>query len=135
MIDIDNGTLGIQPEGDNVRSDVESIAGGGGDDILVGGTGAGSVVGNGGNDVLNGGADAPPPTRSAADPASTPSPTRARANPVTVTLDGTPNDGEGGENDNVHGQHREATGGSGGDTHHRQRIHQHPQRWRWQPTR
>ena len=116
MIDIDSGTVGNQTEGDTVDADVESIAGGGGDDNLVGGTGAGSVIGNGGNDTLNGGAGHRRPTRSAAAPASTRSPTRAGSHAVTVTLDGVANDGEGGENDNVMANVENATGGGGGDT-------------------
>ena len=87
MIDIDTGTVGNQSEGDNVAADVESIAGGGGDDILVGGTGAGSVVGNGGNDVLNGGADTVSDTISGGSGLDTVS-YAGRANSVTVTLDG-----------------------------------------------
>ncbi len=136
MIDIDNGTVGNQSEGDNVAADVESIAGGGGDDILVGGTGAGSVVGNGGNDVLNGGADTVSDTISGGSGLDTVS-YAGRTNSVTVTLDGTANDGEGGENDNVLANVENATGGSGADTLTGNDSVNSPQRWRWrrQPER
>jgi Ca2+-binding RTX toxin-like protein len=43
-------------EGDNVRSDVEGVAGGHGDDLLVGGAGDNILSGNDGNDTIHGGA-------------------------------------------------------------------------------
>ena len=113
--DIDAGTPGIQPEGDNVHSDVESIAGGSGDDILVGGTGAGTITGNGGNDSLNGGNDVVSDVISGGSGLDTVS-YAGRVAAVIVTLDGNPNDGAGGENDNVMANIERATGGSGGDT-------------------
>lgn len=117
VIDIDPDMVGDQTEGDTVDSTVESIAGGGGADFLVGGTGAGTVAGNGGNDTLNGG------TGTAADvidggPGLDTVSYAGRTNPVIVTLDATANDGEGGaaEGDDVHGDVENITGGSGGDT-------------------
>jgi Ca2+-binding RTX toxin-like protein len=115
VIDIDNGTVGNQTEGDNVAADVESIAGGGGDDILVGGTGAGSIIGNGGNDVLNGGADTVSDTISGGSGLDTVS-YAGRVAAVDVTLDATANDGESGENDNVLGNVENVIGGGAGDT-------------------
>ncbi len=99
--DIDAGTPGIQPEGDNVHSDVESIAGGSGDDILVGGTGAGTITGNGGNDSLNGGNDAVSDVISGGSGLDTAS-YAGRVAAVTVTLDGERRmTAQCGENDNV----------------------------------
>ena len=45
VIDIDPDLVGNQGEGDTVNADVESIAGGGGADFLVGGTGPGRSPG------------------------------------------------------------------------------------------
>jgi Ca2+-binding RTX toxin-like protein len=115
VIDVDSGTAGNQSEGDTVAADVESIAGGGGDDTLVGGTGAGTIAGNGGNDVLNGGADTLSDTINGGSGLDTVS-YAGRSNPVTVTLDGIANDGEGGENDNVLANVENATGGGGADS-------------------
>ena len=115
VIDIDSGTPGNQSEGDNVNADVESIAGGGGDDILVGGTGAGTIRGNGGNDSLDGGND----TLSDVIVGNSGLDTVSYANrtaDVFVTLDATANDGESGENDDVAGDIEAITGGSGDDT-------------------
>jgi Ca2+-binding RTX toxin-like protein len=53
-----NGTAndGEMSENDNVRTDVEIVLGGSGDDEITGGTGANTLNGGDGNDVLNGGA-------------------------------------------------------------------------------
>ena len=64
-IDADSVTLGLQPEGDDVKADVENFIGGSGDDVcignaldnhLVGGDGDDSLSGLAGNDLLEGGA-------------------------------------------------------------------------------
>ena len=114
LIDIDPDLVGNQTEGDTVNAD-ESIAGGGGADNLVGGTGLGTVSGNGGNDTLNGGTGTASDVIDGGTGQDTAS-YAGRTNPVTVTLDATANDGEGGENDDVQGDVENITGGSGGDT-------------------
>jgi Ca2+-binding RTX toxin-like protein len=116
VIDIDSGTPGDQTEGDNVNSDVESIAGGSGADILVGGSGAGTVSGNGGNDTLDGG-----PGNTVSDTINGGSGLdtvsyASRGASVTVTLNGLGGDGEAGEGDIVAANVENATGGGGADT-------------------
>jgi Ca2+-binding RTX toxin-like protein len=112
--DLNSGVLGCQSEGDNVASDVESIAGGSGDDVLTGGVGPGTVAGNGGNDVLSGGDDNAPDTINGGSGTDTVT-YAERTAAVDILLDGVANDGEGGEGDNVLNVER-AIGGSGGDT-------------------
>ncbi len=47
---------GIAGEDDNVRTDVENIIGGAGDDTITGGSGANRIDGRGGDDTISGGA-------------------------------------------------------------------------------
>jgi Ca2+-binding RTX toxin-like protein len=100
-----DGSVG---EADNVRTDVEQLEGGDGADTLTGSTSANRVVGGYGDDTLSGGSgddqlDGGPGadriqggtgTRDAADYS-------ARTNAVTASIDGSPNDGESGEGDDV----------------------------------
>jgi Ca2+-binding RTX toxin-like protein len=72
----------------------DSLAGDDGDDLLVGGPGP---------DVLHGGAGVDTADYSAAN------------SPVTITLDGQPNDGEPGENDNFGADVESASGGAEND--------------------
>lgn len=54
-IDLDDQPDDGRPgEGDNVRSDVENVFGGRGDDVLIGHDGANQLVGEGGDDTLSG---------------------------------------------------------------------------------
>ena len=98
---------------DNVRADVEHLIGSRGDDTLVGNAAANVLDGREGADLLVGGDGSDTVDYS------------ARLGPVTVTLDGTADDGErpapypsGGprENDNVAADIEIVRGGSGHDT-------------------
>jgi Ca2+-binding RTX toxin-like protein len=73
----------------------DALDGGAGDDTLDGGTGADSIAGGDGADLAS---------------------YASRTAGVTVTLDGSPGDGEPGENDNVQPDVENLSGGSGGDT-------------------
>jgi Ca2+-binding RTX toxin-like protein len=110
-----NGTLaGCQSEGDNVATDVESIAGGSGDDLLVGGVGPGTVSGNGGNDIVSGGNDTAADTINGGSGTDTVTYAERGAG-VDVSLDGVDNDGQGAEGDNVLNVEN-VIGGGGADT-------------------
>lgn len=137
----DDGTTGV--EGDNVRTDVENILGGSGADELtgsdlatvqnrlVGNDGADKLTGLAGVDQLVGGAGAdtldggegrdhmfPGPgsdtmSGGAGDDEVSYSDRTAF---VKVTLDGKPDDGEAGENDNVGADMEDVSTGSGGSS-------------------
>ncbi len=96
----DDGESG---EGDTIASDVEDLRGGEGDDLLVGGPQDNVLIGGGGADRLIGlgGQDA-------ADYSD-------RTAAVDVSTDGSANDGEAGEGDNVAFDIEELIGGSGDD--------------------
>lgn len=125
-----NGTAGDGEdlELDNVRTDVERVLGGSGEDEITGGTGANTLEGNGNNDILNGGAGNDTLIGGAGDDVlsggagndtfdeeATPSggdsfnggagvdtiDYSARTSSVTVTLDGVDGDGGAGESDNI----------------------------------
>lgn len=125
------GDDGASGEGDTIRTDVENLTGGSGDDILIGNDGrnylhGGSgmcilVCSSGGNDILSGGLgddvlDGGRGTDTllggggddAADYSS-------RTAPVSVSLDGVNNDGEAGENDNAGSDVEDIYGGAGND--------------------
>ena len=121
---------------DNVRSDVEAVTGGGGGDRLTGsnapntlsgGGGADSLLGLGGDDalvggvgddLLDGGLGADAMNGSTGSDTATYAP---RGAAVTVTMDGTANDGDPtlnggvGERDNVVADVENAVGGTGHD--------------------
>jgi Ca2+-binding RTX toxin-like protein len=88
----------------NGGTDADRLEGGGGNDTLNGETGDDSLDGGLGNDVLNGHAGV-----DLADYSS-------RGAAVTISIDGTANDGAAGEADNVRTDVENATGGSGNDT-------------------
>ena len=79
------------------------LVGGNGNDTLTGGPADDVLIGEAGADTLSG--------RDGRDMADY----SARTNPVTVSLDGTANDGEAGENDNVASDVEILAGGSGAD--------------------
>jgi Ca2+-binding RTX toxin-like protein len=79
------------------------LIGGNGNDTLTGGPGDDVLIGEGGSDTLTG--------RDGRDTADY----SARTAPVSVSLDGSANDGEAGENDNVAGDVEILAGGSAGD--------------------
>lgn len=95
---------GESGEGDNIRSDVENVQGGSGDDALTGsesnnrfipGYGADTVSGLGGTDLMT---------------------YSDHTGAVTATIDGNANDGETGEGDNISTDVENLSGGSGNDT-------------------
>jgi Ca2+-binding RTX toxin-like protein len=95
-------------EADKVNTDVENVTGGSGNDALVGtstvnvltgGPGADSLSGDTGNDTLDGG---PGPDEMTGGAGTDTVSYASRSNPVTVTLDGTADDGEASENDEIH---------------------------------
>ncbi|MFL5845963.1 MAG: lytic murein transglycosylase [Solirubrobacteraceae bacterium] len=104
---------GAAGESDNVRSDIEAVNGGIAADLLVGGAGAETLRGNGGDDIFDGrgGADtyAGGSGQDTADYS-------VRTAAVSVTLDGTANDGEPAELDNVGTDVDIVLGGEGADT-------------------
>ena len=97
----DDGELG---EGDNARSDVETLIGGNAVDTLTGNSANNGLDGGPGGDFLNGGGGD--------DYALY----WQRTAPVNVTLDGVVNDGEAGENDVLAADVESVVGGSGDDT-------------------
>ena len=112
---------GAPPEADNIKTDVENVTGGSGNDALLGGAPANVLVGGGGedsldgeaaNDVLDGGADADVFTGGAGTDTVT---YAARSTPVTVTLDGLAGDGEAGEDDTIRTEVETVIGGSDDD--------------------
>lgn len=74
---------------------VDSIAGGMNNDLVIGGPGADTMIGGDGRDTVS---------------------YEDRTNPVSVTFDGTNNDGESGENDTLNADFEVVRGGSGGDS-------------------
>jgi Ca2+-binding RTX toxin-like protein len=113
---------GVPGETDNVKTDVENVDGGAGNDVLIGGTannalagGAGhdSLDGDAGNDTLDGGAGDDDLTGGAGTDLVT---YASRVAPVDVVLDGGGGNGEAGEDDAVHLDVESVAGGTAGDT-------------------
>jgi Ca2+-binding RTX toxin-like protein len=133
--DVANDGSPSVPEHDNVKSDIENVAGGSGNDtilgtsgpnILYGGAGNDSLRGGDGNDELHGGDGAdsliggPGADLLVGDAGSDWAKYDSYVDPVVVKLDGLPNDGAdtnadgtADENDNV--QTDNVSGGSAGD--------------------
>ncbi|MFL5909667.1 MAG: lytic murein transglycosylase [Gaiellaceae bacterium] len=112
-VDLDNNADdGEGGERDNVRSDVEDVSGGRGDDRLVGDGDANSLYGGGGDDTLIGGMGGDTLSggygRDTADYSD-------RSHSVTVTIGAGRDDGEAGEGDDVLGDVENAKGGSASD--------------------
>jgi Ca2+-binding RTX toxin-like protein len=112
--DIDNiADDGEAGELDNVRSDVQNVVGGAGNDILTGSLGSNVLSGLGGNDTLDGGLGSDVlQGGEGIDTASYGS----RSAAVVVDLDGLADDGGPGENDTVASDIENLIGGAGGDT-------------------
>jgi Ca2+-binding RTX toxin-like protein len=126
-------------EGDTIAADIEDLAGGSGDDYLVGNGAPNRLTGNAGNDwlsggpagdcsvdvdVLDGGAGDDRFLQGAsADCADSMlggvgvdrADYQQRTGNVLITLEGTPNDGESGEADNVKTDVEQVLGGGGDD--------------------
>ncbi|HEX5620620.1 MAG TPA: calcium-binding protein [Solirubrobacteraceae bacterium] len=115
------GNDGGPGETDNVKTDVENVIGGDGNDALVGssavnvltgGPGQDSLDGDTGNDVLDGGVGADVFTGGAGTDTVT---YANRVAQVVVTLDGLPGDGVAGENDELRTDIEAVVGGAGDD--------------------
>jgi Ca2+-binding RTX toxin-like protein len=91
----------------------DTLSGGRGDDLLVGGPGDDSLAGSDGKDTLDGGTGADLFNGGAQIDTAT---YAARLNNLSLTIDGTANDGESGENDNLLGDIENLIAGSGNDT-------------------
>lgn len=103
---------GAVGEGDNVRSDVESLAGGSGNDRLTGSSWANVLMGGAGNDVLDGMAGADTFRGGAGvDIASY----ATRGSSLVITLDNRRNDGPRGERDDVRTDVENVYGGTRAD--------------------
>jgi Ca2+-binding RTX toxin-like protein len=126
----DDGGAG---ERDNIAADVEMLTGGSGNDALTGGPGADVLSGGSGDDLIDGGAgddnlngDAGADTfvvhpNDGADVIAGGTATdsisyAARTAAVSVNPDGTANDGEANEHDNVKSDVENLTGGAGADS-------------------
>src|SRR3954452_3930930 len=105
----DDGTAG---ERDDVRTNVDTILGGSGNDHLSGSTGADALRGNGGDDTLDGGLGADVIAGGGGVDIASYANRRA---PVTVALDGTAASGATGEGDTIATDVENAQGGEGGD--------------------
>jgi Ca2+-binding RTX toxin-like protein len=113
---------GAPGEGDNVKTDVENVTGGSGNDALIGGSAANvlsggpghdSLDGDAANDVLDGGTGDDDLVGGAGTDLVT---YAGRTSPVTVVLDGTGGNGEAGEDDTIHTDVESVAGGSGNDS-------------------
>jgi Ca2+-binding RTX toxin-like protein len=117
---------GEASEGDNVRSDVENLIGGSGNDTFTGSSSANNLDGRAGDDTLNGGAGNDVfPQGTADDGADTINGGNGtdtvdysgRTAALTVTMDDTTaNDGLTGENDNIGTDVENCLGGSAADS-------------------
>jgi Ca2+-binding RTX toxin-like protein len=107
-----DGAANDAPEGDNIATDVESVAGGNGNDRISGSAAANNLYGMGGDDVIDGGsgADIFFGGPGSGDVAAY----DGRAAPVRIDLSGATASGETGENDTYLEVER-ARGGSAGD--------------------
>jgi Ca2+-binding RTX toxin-like protein len=132
----DNDGEGGATEGDDVQADVEIVRGGKDNDTITGSAAKNTIYGGDGNDTLAGGDEDDILNGDAGDDifdegtatngkdtfnggAGTDTVSYAdRTNAVTVTVDATANDGEGGttEGDKVPTDVENVTGGDGGDT-------------------
>jgi Ca2+-binding RTX toxin-like protein len=125
-VTIDNvANDGESGELDNVKTDVENLIGGAGDDNFTGSASANVLTGGAGDDTLNGGAGDDTFLEGAADSGSdtfiggTGTDTvdySARTGDLTITMDGTADDGLAGELDNVGTDIENVLCGSGDDT-------------------
>jgi Ca2+-binding RTX toxin-like protein len=95
----------------NIRSDIENIIGTNSDDVLTGSTGGNRISGLAGRDVLDGGSG---PDVLDGGPGVDTVTYAARTLNVAATLDGTANDGQTAEADNVLNTEN-LTGGAGND--------------------
>jgi Ca2+-binding RTX toxin-like protein len=115
------GNDGAPGKTDNVKTDVENVTAGSGNDALIGGTAANVLSGGAGHDSLDGDAandtlDGGTGDDDLVGGAGTDMVTYSgRANPVTVVLDGGGGNGEAGEDDTIRLDVESVVGGSNGD--------------------
>ena len=95
---------GQAAEGDNIAADVENLTGGSGPDTLTGDGDANVLDGGTGADTLNGGSGTDTVTYA------------SRTTPVTADIDGSADDGEAAEGDDIATDIENLTGGTGTDT-------------------
>jgi Ca2+-binding RTX toxin-like protein len=100
-------------DGDRFGDDIESAAGGAGNDRLIGGGGENALSGGPGNDTIDGRGDN---DRIAGGDGWDTADYSLRTNPVKVTLDTVADDGQSGEGDLVLPDVEAVTGGRGDDT-------------------
>lgn len=141
----ENDSIAADVEGVTGGSADDSLTGSANDDILSGGAGADTLVGGDGNDTLNGGdgddtltggngddtvngdagndsfvagadADGADAFNGGAGTDTATYAARGAGENLTITLDGTANDGESGENDNLKVDVENVIGGGGDDT-------------------
>lgn len=106
----DDGSTG---EGDDVRTDVEKVVGGSGDDVLIGDASTEFLWGGAGDDLFDGGAGADQFYGGVGTDTVT---YQTRMASVAVKLDNTANDGASGEADNIRDEVEVVIGGLGADT-------------------
>jgi Ca2+-binding RTX toxin-like protein len=104
---------GAAYEGDNLGLDVESLIGGSANDRLIGSSAANALWGQGGDDTVDG--------RTGADWLNGGAGTDTadyslRTKAISLSADGTANDGEAGEGDKLGGDFERLFGGAGSDT-------------------
>ena len=108
-----DGAAGDGAAGENDNATAENVIGGSGGDTLTGSSGVNSLDGGPGADVLDGGLGAD----ALAGGTGTDRLSYAlRTGPVTADIDGTADDGEAAEGDNVATDVENLTGGAGADT-------------------
>ena len=113
IADIDNTPDdGERGEGDNIRSDVQNVIGGAGNDLLIGSAGSNVLSGGGGNDSFEGGRGSDTFNGGSGTDTVT---YENRTASVTVDTDGVPDDGEAAEEDNAQTDVENLIGGSGAD--------------------
>jgi Ca2+-binding RTX toxin-like protein len=138
--DLADDTASTINEVDNVHSDVETVLGGSGNDLIAGTSAANFLQGNGGNDTLvgNEGADVlrggngndlldgengkefqqgkqPSVDQLVGDAGIDTADYSARGLALKLSLDNIANDGSAGENDNIHADVENILGGKSGD--------------------
>src|SRR3954471_5773153 len=104
---------GEAAENDDVRSDVENVTGGAGDDRLVGSAAADVLRGNDGDDTFDGGAGADTFVGNAGQDVAD---YRSRTTALSLSDDGVANDGAAAEGDNIGTDVDDLLGGAGDDT-------------------
>lgn len=114
IADIDNDPDdGESGEGDNIRTDVQNVIGGSGNDVLIGSLGNNTLNGGIGDDSFEGGLGADVFN---GGPGTDTLSYETRSAPVTVDTDGEADDGQDTEGDNAQTDVENLIGGSAADT-------------------